>query len=233
MKDILTLAKEIKAQDHYCSWKSLDQTAVNFKEHNVPIALIFTVNHSLSPIKLHSVLETYHRLACLLPEDSNQLYAVVSHLSKNPKLYFGKVHNIRKLHRSFDAISEPSADGGESGNGTCYLIQKTITMISDWLPKAFFFEKVIKHIILINGHSEQCPVSEHFHGIYFKDSKLHRWFVNQIVLNATKMHQLHYYDLLRGKDSEKLLKNGKEQNILEGIQLILSHDIGQARQGQS
>lgn len=61
-------------------------------------------------MKLKQVLEIYHAIACLLPNDSNYLYAAVLHLPKNPKLYFGKLLNIHKLHQSFE-------DAGQTTKG--------------------------------------------------------------------------------------------------------------------
>uniref|UniRef100_A0A8R1XPS8 Uncharacterized protein n=1 Tax=Onchocerca volvulus TaxID=6282 RepID=A0A8R1XPS8_ONCVO len=102
----LTLAKEIRDQGRYCMWKSYNESISNFKERDVPIALIFIIDHNLTPIKLKLVLDIYHAIACLLPNDSNHLFAAVLHLPKNPKLYFGKLVNIRKLHRSFENAGE-------------------------------------------------------------------------------------------------------------------------------
>lgn len=52
------------------------------------------------------MLDTYHAIACLLPNDSNYLYAAVLHLPENPKLYFGKLLNTGKLHQSLDDFGQ-------------------------------------------------------------------------------------------------------------------------------
>ncbi|VDN94131.1 unnamed protein product [Brugia pahangi] len=97
-------------EEPYCMWNSNDQSALNFKERDIPIALIFTIDHNLTPTKLKQVLDIYHAIACLLPNNSNYLYAAVLHLPKNPKLYFGKLLNIQKLHQSFEDSGEATKD---------------------------------------------------------------------------------------------------------------------------
>uniref|UniRef100_A0A915PNJ2 Uncharacterized protein n=1 Tax=Setaria digitata TaxID=48799 RepID=A0A915PNJ2_9BILA len=102
----LTLAKETREPGQYCVWQNYNRTILNFKERDLSIALIFTIDHNLTPTKLKSVLDMYHAIACLLPNESNHLYAITLHLHKNPKLYFGKLLDTQKLHRSFEEAGE-------------------------------------------------------------------------------------------------------------------------------
>ncbi|KAM3717860.1 RING-box protein [Dirofilaria immitis] len=193
-------------QGQYCKWKNHNESILNFNERDVPIALIFTIDHNLTPIKLTFVLNIYHAMACLLPNNSNHLYAAVLHLPKNPKLYFGKLLNIHNLHQSFENAGEATKDEREIGNDSCYLIRRTINVISKWLTKRFFFEKVIKHIIFIDEYANQCILSRKYSEIYRKGRKKYRWLIDKIILNVTKgIHRR--YELKRNDNLAEQFKN--------------------------
>ncbi|CAG9537882.1 unnamed protein product [Cercopithifilaria johnstoni] len=141
-KATLSLAKEDQDQagyryGRYCTWNNYDPSILNFKERDIPIALVFAIDHNLTPIKLKQVLDTYHAVACLLPNDSNYLYAVVLHLPKYPKLYFGKLLNTDKLHQSFE-------DAGQATKGhkqQRWLINKIILNATNLIHSKYQLER--------------------------------------------------------------------------------------------
>ncbi|VDK83426.1 unnamed protein product [Litomosoides sigmodontis] len=227
----LPLANEVQDQGQYCTWNSYDQSVLHFKERDVPIALVFTVDHNLTPIKLKQVLDTYHAVACLLPNDSNYLYAAVLHLPKNPKLYFGKLLNTDKLHQSLEDFGQAAKDDTKNQNDPCSLIRQTITVISSWLTKAFFFEKVVKHIIFISDHVDRCIISKYLHEIYRKDNKSHRWLVDKIILNATKLTHSHYR-LERRSNIAEQLKDSKNRSVFDGTRLLLPNLSDQSEKNE-
>uniref|UniRef100_A0A1I8EYG2 Uncharacterized protein n=2 Tax=Wuchereria bancrofti TaxID=6293 RepID=A0A1I8EYG2_WUCBA len=189
-----------------------------------------TVDCSSTAATLPLAHEVRDQATCLLPNNSNYLYAAVLHLPKNPKLYFGKLLNIQKLHQSFEDSGEATKDDRKIRNDSCSLIRQTISVISKWITKTFFFEKIVKHIILINDRTDQCVIPKDLHETYHKGQKpLIRWLIDKIIFNVTMAKMSHWshwqYELERKDNIGEQLKNKKNRNIFEGTRLLLPYAI--------